>query len=108
MAAAGWRLEKHYVLYPNPWPKAAHLGRRWHGHPAWRELLLLRGEMVCRSNWRLYLDEMQADLAVSGIADKVSPQHIVVEVAEEAYTDHDVMFACIHDSLCVYQPHISV
>ena len=30
---ADWPVERHYLLYPNPWPKAKHLQRRWHGHP---------------------------------------------------------------------------
>lgn len=30
---AGLRLARHYILYPNPWPKIGHLTRRWHAHP---------------------------------------------------------------------------
>jgi hypothetical protein len=33
MAEAGIRLARHYILYPNPWPKIGHLARRWHAHP---------------------------------------------------------------------------
>lgn len=54
----GIRLARHYNLYPNPWPKIGHLARRWHGHavfPVWREL---GGELECRSNWRIYVEEM--------------------------------------------------
>ncbi|WP_300363033.1 methyltransferase domain-containing protein, partial [uncultured Pseudoalteromonas sp.] len=29
--AANWQPSHHYLLYPNPWPKAKHLQRRWHG-----------------------------------------------------------------------------
>jgi len=57
MAEAGIRLARHYILYPNPWPKIGHLARRWHGHavfPVWREL---GGELECRSNWRIYVEE---------------------------------------------------
>ncbi|MEM8843869.1 MAG: SAM-dependent methyltransferase, partial [Pseudomonadota bacterium] len=28
-----WRLQQHYLFYPNPWPKPGHLQRRWHAHP---------------------------------------------------------------------------
>lgn len=58
LAEAGVRLARHYNLYPNPWPKIGHLGRRWHGHPVfpvWREL---GGVLECRSNWRIYIEEM--------------------------------------------------
>jgi tRNA G46 methylase TrmB len=43
-------LEVHsnYILYPNPYPKAQHLKRRWHGHPIFPILLSLG--MMCVSN----------------------------------------------------------
>lgn len=53
----GIRLERHYLLYPNPWPKVGHLSRRWHGHPVFPTLLELGGILECRSNWRIYVDE---------------------------------------------------
>lgn len=61
-----WRLAAHYLLYPNPWPKPAHLRRRWHGHPVFPVLLALGGRLELRSNWRLYVEEFAAALAVAG------------------------------------------
>jgi tRNA G46 methylase TrmB len=55
--AAGWRLRRHYLLYPNPWPKPAQLRRRWHAHPAFPELLRLGGELELRCNWEVYAQE---------------------------------------------------
>ena len=55
---AGVRLERHYLLYPNPWPKVGHLSRRWHGHPVFPVLPLLGGLLECRSNWRIYIEEL--------------------------------------------------
>lgn len=66
LAGAGFRLARHYVLYPNPWPKIGHLARRWHGHavfPVWREL---GGVVEVRSNWRVYIDEMARALELLG------------------------------------------
>ncbi len=54
---AGWPLRRHYLLYPNPWPKAAHLRRRWHGHPVFPAMLALGGRLVLRTNWKVYVDE---------------------------------------------------
>jgi len=54
---AGIRLDRHYLLYPNPWPKIGHLSRRWHGHPVFSSLLALGGVLECRSNWRIYVEE---------------------------------------------------
>ncbi|MCO7226925.1 tRNA (guanosine(46)-N(7))-methyltransferase TrmB [Pleionea sp. CnH1-48] len=60
-----WRLcieanllfEKHYILYPNPWPKADHFKRRWHGHPVFSYLPRLSPYIHLRSNWPVYLAE---------------------------------------------------
>lgn len=57
MHADGIRLDRHYLLYPNPWPKIGHLARRWHGHPVFPEMLELGGVLECRSNWRIYVEE---------------------------------------------------
>lgn len=53
----GIRLARHYLLYPNPWPKIGHLSRRWHGHAVFPAMLELGGVLECRSNWRIYVDE---------------------------------------------------
>jgi tRNA G46 methylase TrmB len=58
MAHAHIRPVRHYLLYPNPWPKKAQLQRRWHGHPIFPTLLRLGGHLECRSNWKTYIDEM--------------------------------------------------
>jgi tRNA (guanine-N7-)-methyltransferase len=68
LAENGIRLARHYNLYPNPWPKIGHLARRWQGHavfPVWREL---GGQVECRSNWRIYIEEMA--LALSLLSDQ--------------------------------------
>jgi tRNA (guanine-N7-)-methyltransferase len=64
LAENGIRLARHYNLYPNPWPKIGHLARRWQGHavfPVWREL---GGELECRSNWQIYIEEMAQALSL--------------------------------------------
>jgi tRNA G46 methylase TrmB len=55
--AAGWRLERHYLFYPNPWPKPGQLQRRWHAHPVFPVLLRLGGRLEMRSNWKVYAQE---------------------------------------------------
>ncbi|WP_245550186.1 tRNA (guanine(46)-N(7))-methyltransferase TrmB [Vreelandella jeotgali] len=54
---AGWSPERHYLLYPNPYPKAAQLKKRWHGHPVLPWMLALGGRLELRTNWRLYAEE---------------------------------------------------
>lgn len=62
---AGLRLARHYLLYPNPWPKIGHLGRRWHAHPVFPFLLRLGGVLELRSNWRVYMDEFALALQLA-------------------------------------------
>jgi tRNA (guanine-N7-)-methyltransferase len=65
-----WRLmlraeiypDRHYLLYPNPWSKKRHIGRRWHAHPVFPTIVSLGGYFECRSNWRIYIDECAAAL----------------------------------------------
>ncbi len=64
---AGWQLERHYMLYPNPWPKAKHLQRRWHGSALFPTLLALGGQFELRSNWQVYVQEFVAALDIAGI-----------------------------------------
>jgi tRNA G46 methylase TrmB len=62
---AQWVLDKHFILYPNPWPKQKHLQRRWHGGALFPSILALGGELELRSNWKLYLEEFAQALAVA-------------------------------------------
>lgn len=56
---ASWPISKHYILYPNPWPKSKHLQRRWHGSAVFPTLITLGKQIILRSNWQLYLQEFQ-------------------------------------------------
>jgi tRNA G46 methylase TrmB len=69
---ADWRVHKNYLLYPNPWPKATHLGRRWHGHPVFPTLMRLSRETEMRTNWHVYAEEFAlASQHVLGFAPKL-------------------------------------
>ncbi len=57
------RLARHYLLYPNPWPKIGHVGRRWPAHPVFPTIIALGGQLECRSNWRIYIDECAAAMS---------------------------------------------
>jgi tRNA G46 methylase TrmB len=58
----GIRPARQYLLYPNPWPKAGQLARRWHGHPVFPTIVALGGVLECRSNWQIYIAEFAAAL----------------------------------------------
>lgn len=63
LAGNGIRLARHYNLYPNPWPKIGHLARRWHGHAVFPTWQVLGGEVECRSNWQIYIEEIALALS---------------------------------------------
>ena len=69
LLAAGWSVEQHYLFYPNPWPKAAHLRRRWHAHPVFPALLAIGGRLEMRTNFPIYAEEFARALRCSGHAD---------------------------------------
>ena len=66
LEAAGLRLAHHYLIHPNPWPKPAHLKRRWHAHPVFPTLLALGGHLELRSNFGLYVREFKRSLELAG------------------------------------------
>ena len=63
MRTSGVHPSRHYLLYPNPWPKKSQLARRWHGHPVFPALLALGGHIECRSNWKIYIEEFASAAA---------------------------------------------
>jgi len=80
LLANGHSPERHFLLYPNPWPKAGHLMRRWHGHPVFPLLLALGGELEMRCNWEIYAREFAraAGIATGGT---IAVKRIVPETA---------------------------
>lgn len=52
-----WHIVKQYILYPNPYPKKAQLGKRWHGSALFPTIINVANNIEVRSNWRLYLEE---------------------------------------------------
>jgi len=66
IAEQRWQVDCHYLLYPNPWPKSAHLQRRIHGHPAFELLLQLGGAVELRTNWQVYAEEFGLAMALAG------------------------------------------
>ena len=57
--ASDWPVSKHYILYPNPWPKSKHLQRRWHGSAVFPQMTSIGQQLILRSNWYIYLAEFQ-------------------------------------------------
>lgn len=59
-------IDRHYLLYPNPWPKKNQLKRRVHGHPSFTLLGKLGGDVEMRTNWKLFAQEFDIAAATLG------------------------------------------
>ena len=73
----GVTVDYHYLLYPNPWPKAKHLRRRIHGHGSFNWLVQLGGRLELRSNWQTYVEEFGLAMHLAGCRGRIA------RVAEE-------------------------
>lgn len=61
-----WNIAKHYMLYPNPYPKQLRLTQRWYAHPSFPLILKLSAqEIVIRSNWENYLQEFATSIQIA-------------------------------------------
>ncbi|WP_110670504.1 tRNA (guanine(46)-N(7))-methyltransferase TrmB [Salinicola halophilus] len=78
--AAGWRPCRHYLLYPNPYPKRAQLKKRWHGHPVFPAVIALGGSLELRTNWAIYAQEFA--LAVSTLCGRDAPVEAFTPAAD--------------------------
>lgn len=58
MAKSEVSAKKHFLYYPNPYPKSGDLTRRFHGMPIFSAMLKLSNEHEARSNKLEYLLEM--------------------------------------------------
>jgi len=103
--AAGWQLWRHYLLYPNPWPKPEHLQRRWHGSALLPFILALGGRLELRSNWRLYIDEFAYALELAGVATRlgVCPSTEPLSPFERKYqTSGQTCWYCVSELQSIY------
>ena len=73
LVKAGITLHSHWLLYPNPWPKASQLKRRVHGHGAFPVLSRLGGKLELRTNWDIFAQEFAQAAALIGIKGHTKP-----------------------------------
>ena len=72
VAQSDWQVDEHYILYPNPWPKAKHIQRRWHGCAVFPDILKIGQSITLRSNWLLYLEEFKQAAELAGKSGVIS------------------------------------
>jgi tRNA (guanine-N7-)-methyltransferase len=94
--AAGWKLDYHYLLYPNPYPKPSDIKSRIYGHPVFPILLGLGGRIEVRTSWEAYcIDFAAAATAIKPDTIVEGPHLLRVESAESALTNFEAKYhAC--------------
>jgi len=84
-----WRIARHFLLYPNPYPKPQHLLQRWHGHPVFPDLVALCNHVELRTNWRVYAEEFAIAWRIATGADasveELQPNDVLAEGAMTAF-----------------------
>jgi len=93
---------RHYLFYPNPWPKIGQLARRWHGHPVFPTIVALGGVLECRSNWQIYIDELAAALTQLTATDVKCERYI----ADHAITPFEQKYTASGHQLWRCQIHL--
>ena len=66
-----WNIVRHFLLYPNPYPKSAQIQKRWYASAAMVDLMALTPNIEVRSNWLLYLLEFGRAAAQYGLSSDV-------------------------------------
>lgn len=65
-------IERHYMFYPNPWPKIGQLKRRFYAHPVWSTMVTLASYFELRTNWQTYALEAMYALKLLGQKPKLN------------------------------------
>ena len=66
--SSGWDIEKHFLLYPNPYPKGSQIQKRWYASAAMVDMMALCSNVEVRSNWLLYLMEFARAASQYGLS----------------------------------------
>lgn len=59
-------ISHHFMFYPNPSPKAAHLTRRFYAHPVFSTMLHLAPYFEMRTNWDIFAQECKLAFTLYG------------------------------------------
>jgi tRNA (guanine-N7-)-methyltransferase len=82
-------IARHYLFFPNPWPKISHIKRRFHAHPVFKTMVHLAPYTEMRTNWPIYAEEWQ--LALETLQEKpklfVKADHSYMTLFEKKYID---------------------
>jgi tRNA G46 methylase TrmB len=79
-----WQVAKQFILYPNPYPKKAQLGKRWHASPLFPFIVGVCTNIEVRSNWHIYLEEFAEAANFYGLQGVI--EELTLDANTEPYT----------------------
>lgn len=59
-------IDQHFMFYPNPWPKASQIKRRFYAHPIFPIMAALSPKFELRANWEVFAREAAIALEFLG------------------------------------------
>mmetsp|Transcript_20888 Transcript_20888/g.29486 ORF Transcript_20888/g.29486 Transcript_20888/m.29486 type:complete len:361 (+) Transcript_20888:201-1283(+) len=88
---ANWNICRHYILYPNPYPKKNRIKKRFYAHPSFPLILANGGDIIVRSNWFGYLKEFSNSVlyAHEYYKDTIMHQSLTSSSAPAATDNHN-------------------
>jgi tRNA G46 methylase TrmB len=100
---SNWNIKKHYLLYPNPWPKKDQLKRRWQGHPIFPEMISLCGQIELRTNWKIYAEEFKFALELvtnkAVLMDTIDVNHFISPFEKKYHESGHTLYRITSESL---------
>lgn len=63
---------RHYLFYPNPWPKISQIKRRFYAHPVFKTMIMISPYLEVRTNWIVYAEELIIALRALGQEPKLT------------------------------------
>ena len=94
-----WDITRHYLLYPNPYPKSKQFTKRFHGHPIFPSLLNISKKIILRSNWDIYINEFELaakiyaknkNIKINIIKNNINQKHQYLSLFEKKYIENNI------------------
>lgn len=94
LADCAWPIAYHCIWYPNPWPKAKHVQRRFHAHPVFPAMLVLSPECELRTQWLLYAEEFKASVQLHAPESTVILERLSIDQAKSHFESKYLQANC--------------
>lgn len=94
LANEGFFFKKHFIFYPNPYPKKTRIKNRFYAHPVFMSMLKLSLNLEVRTNWEIFALELFYCLKYFGKDPKIQKFYIdkPISLFEKKYKDNCTIY----------------